>query len=250
VIVVDYRTGSKELVPHLEKLGLECHVDTLEFGDFAFEGFGPSGPINVGIERKTIGDLVSCIVGGRYAGTQLPGMLATYQESYLIVEGTMQPGEHGELMTYNGHSKSWQPYRFSKHNRERFTYSMVNRYLLTLTRAAGVKVIKTHNMARTAQELYDLYHHCRKPWEKHQTLHTFNTVATVVSTMEGEADLARRIAKELPGVGWVKSAKLANHYETAWSMLHAILEWPKELEGIVGKAVSDRIYKAVRERRK
>ena len=86
MILIDNRTGSKELFPLFPKGSAKlCH---LPFGDFSFVGNGPDEmPLNIGIERKQIREVAGEMSAGRLVGHQVPGLLATYQVVYLIVEG-------------------------------------------------------------------------------------------------------------------------------------------------------------------
>jgi ERCC4-type nuclease len=92
-ILVDYRKGGGKtdapqiIVDHLAKLGVKAEKADLQFGDFAFEGNGPDGTISIGVERKTLHDLLNCIDDARYAGHQRVGMKQMYTISYLLVEG-------------------------------------------------------------------------------------------------------------------------------------------------------------------
>ena len=59
----------------------------MDYGDAMVTGNGPCGQVDIGIERKRIGDLVNSITTGRLSGHQLPGLLAQYYKVYIIVEG-------------------------------------------------------------------------------------------------------------------------------------------------------------------
>ena len=75
MILVDSREGSKQLQPLLR----DSKLTRLEFADFAFTGSDRDGRISqIGIEYKTLPDVLSCIADGRFAGHQLPGMMKAY----------------------------------------------------------------------------------------------------------------------------------------------------------------------------
>src|SRR2546426_10716375 len=95
MILVDDRTGSKALYPFLPSGSAE--ICRLNSADYAFVGNGNGKPTLVGIERKGLNDALQCIQTGRFAGTQLPGLLHDYDVVYLIVEGAWRPGKEGTL---------------------------------------------------------------------------------------------------------------------------------------------------------
>ena len=55
MILIDSRIGSAELAPLISTPNILCQ---LEFADFTFSGNGPAGQVAVGVERKTIMDLL------------------------------------------------------------------------------------------------------------------------------------------------------------------------------------------------
>lgn len=60
--------------------------------DVIFTGRGPMGSvIEIGIEYKTIWDVLACINDGRFAGNQLPN-LREFDYAFLLIEGMIQEG--------------------------------------------------------------------------------------------------------------------------------------------------------------
>lgn len=99
MIRVDPRAGSKDLVAPLERRGLPVSVETLEFGDVSFTGHGPrERPVLLGIEHKTLSDLLGCLATKRYEGHQLVGLHNTYETAWLLVEGRWHTDTEGYLM--------------------------------------------------------------------------------------------------------------------------------------------------------
>src|SRR6266853_2289676 len=101
MILVDSRIGSCELIPHIRRACnnyIPVEETNLEFGDVCFEGNGSEGRIAIGIERKTLQDILNCIQDARYID-QRRGMLNLYQKSFLLIEGRWQPNyKDGTLM--------------------------------------------------------------------------------------------------------------------------------------------------------
>src|SRR5438105_4306269 len=92
------------MVGIINRLGVRAELNDLDFGDAAFEGRSPAGMIAVGIERKTLHDLVRCIDDARLSGHQLIGMKQMYTVRAVIIEGHWKPHDpEGWLMEgYNG----------------------------------------------------------------------------------------------------------------------------------------------------
>ena len=100
MILIDSSTGSRELLSKILETGAPaCLVDIKDEGaDYAFQGNGPDGPILIGIERKTLTDLVDSIYSGRLAGIQVPKMQETYSVRVLVVEGEWRADKEGRIV--------------------------------------------------------------------------------------------------------------------------------------------------------
>lgn len=100
---VDSRVGSKMLAPKLRQAGLPVTVTRLEYGDVAFQGQPTRGTVpDIGIEFKTLGDLVSSLRTNRLAGHQLVGLRQAYDVAYLVVEGVLAVDTRGHLFSQSG----------------------------------------------------------------------------------------------------------------------------------------------------
>lgn len=227
MIQVAREKGSKELLPYILKIGVQAELAGLQFGDFAFEGKGPKGNILIGIERKTLHDILHCIDDSRYSAHQRPGMLAMYQKSYLILEGNWKPHtENGTLMEgFNGGS-SWGECRYRS---SRVMYAKLFRYLLSVA-LSGVIVIYSRDIIHTAYNVCEVFHYFQKPWNKHTSLIEVQKLA--IPDLRGKPSLTRRWASDLEGVGVVHSMaaeryfrspiKLAQSSEVDWLRLPGI----------------------------
>jgi len=60
----------------------------------------------IGIEIKTVKDALSCVVSGRFAGHQLPGLVKEYDVVYFIIEGLWKADKEGLLEVPYG--KRWR----------------------------------------------------------------------------------------------------------------------------------------------
>lgn len=159
MLLVDYRAGSKELVKPLEKAGVPIYreedgaLPTLPFGDVAFTGRGVKNvPLDIGIEFKTLADIVQCCRDGRFSGHQLPGMRKTYDYSWLLIEGTWRHDEaSGLITTYQGPRRGWAAIP------GRMRAAEFEKHLLTFELCGGVHVRYTNSRADSVRALVELY---------------------------------------------------------------------------------------------
>jgi ERCC4-type nuclease len=245
-LLIDRRNGSIELAPYLARMGAKTEVTELEFGDFAFEGNGEHGTAFIGIERKTLGDLLACISSGRFSGHQLPGMVEMYDYQYLIVEGMYRSGDGGLLEEYNLSKRSWYAVL---HGRRQYTYAEVDRWIGTIEVHTPFKVRRAYGMQETAAQLVSMYHRWRsKKWDEHRSHLAFNIAsgkpkAGPISFRK--PSLVQCIAKELPGVGWDRSLAISRSFATVDEMVKASPKRWMEIEGI-GKGMATKIVDALK----
>lgn len=102
MIVVDDRKGSGHFAPLLQARGVACEVRRLDFGDVAFPGHGPTGPVFIGVEVKRPTDLITSLISRRLTARQLPGMLRCYDECVIAVVGRTRPNETGSISEWRG----------------------------------------------------------------------------------------------------------------------------------------------------
>ena len=242
-ILVDSRVGSKEIAPFLTTQKLPVELLTLEYGDFAFEGNGPDGPVLVGVERKRLTDLLTSMRTGRLAGHQLQGLLSTYSPCYLLVEGIFRRGSDGVLESpaWGKDARGWAPVRVGVQG---FLFSEMDNFLTSLENIAGLKIRYTSSQTQTAQTLASLYAWWGKPWLKHRSLGVVYTPAP--STIDlVEPSLLKKIAVQLPGVGWEKSVAVERKWRTVVDMILAEEKDWESLPGF-GKTLARRIVNELR----
>ena len=217
MILVDSRTGSAELLPHIIRLGVKAELSHLEFGDVCFEGKGPKGSIYVGVERKTLNDMLHCIDDSRYAAHQLPGMNRMYDKSFLALEGIWACGSppyyEGILMTSKG--VGWFPLTYRT---RRVMYSKLYRYLISIS-LSGVIITYSMDIIQTAANIVNSFHYFQKRWEDHTSL--LETQKLAIPDMRGKPSLVRRWAAELPGVGVKHSLDAEMRFKTAANLARA-----------------------------
>jgi len=236
MITFDKRIGSVGLVRYLPPGTYK--VGQLEFADAAFIGNGEASPILVGIERKTLRDLVTSMETGRLSGHQLPGLLASYGVVYLIVEGIGRDHE-GRYQHFAG--RVWTDLGIPAKG--------LTNYLNTLMVVAGVYVLRSTNEITTANMILHLYDWWQKDWEDHRGHLAFCDPTPRRLGLFVKPGLLRRVAKELPGVGWERSAEVEKRFGSVAEMIMAAPHEWKEVPGI-GKKMAENIYKELRKCRK
>jgi ERCC4-type nuclease len=184
------------MVAYIKKIGVPCEKTTLEYGDFAFEGHGPKGLITIGVERKTLHDMLHCIDDARYAAHQRPGMLNLYDKSFLIIEGCWRPHDsQGILMEGFSSGMAWGECRYRS---QRVMYSKLYRYLISVS-LSGVTVTQSRDLYGTAFNVCEMFHYFQKKWDNHTSL--IETQKLNIPTLTGKPSLVRRWAADLEGVG-------------------------------------------------
>lgn len=229
---LDDRIGAKDLQAPLQRLGVEVESVRLDFADCAWLGHGPEGPesVQVGCELKTVSDLLDI---DRFAGHQIPGLLRQYDRVWVIVEGLWRPGEDGVLEVW---SHGWAPLR---HGRRGYTYREVDHLLATLELRAGLSLRRSSTRSETAHILAGLYTWWRdKRWKEHRAHLRLARAADVA--LLTPPPLRRRVAHELPGVGYERSAAVAAHFPSTLALATADRAAWEQIDGI-GPRLAQRI---------
>lgn len=161
LILVDARAGSKELAKPLRGLGLDVPdpLPTLMYGDVSFEGRGADATsVSVGVEFKTLGDLIASIRSGRLTGPreagtmgQLHGMVASYDYAWLMIEGSWRADEKGRIVAYQGPKRGWQVAPGGMSATE------LDKHLLTFELCAGTHVWRTASRPDSIRAIASLY---------------------------------------------------------------------------------------------
>lgn len=185
-----------DIIRHLKTLGLTCEASDLSYGDAAFEGHGPEGDISIGIERKALHDMLTCIDDGRYTGHQRIGMKQMYTVSVLMVEGYWKPHDGtGHLMEGFSGGISWG---YCKQRSQRVMYHKLYRYLVSVA-MSGVIVSYSRDVFHTAFNIAEWFHYFQKPWRAHTALQEMQRVN--IPTMRNKPTLVRKWASDLEGIG-------------------------------------------------
>ncbi len=237
MILVDDRQGSQHLAKPLEKAGCPVTLGRLEYADVAFAGIGPDGdPISVGIEIKTIGEMVRDLITPRFSGHQLPGLLSSYDEVYLLVEGAAKANPfNGRLEVPR--ARGWVAVKLGSRY---IPYSTLWAHLHTLSIRTGLQLLRTYSRPETYAQVRTLYQWWQRGWANHRSHdRTYRKPVKRVDDMT-PATLVQRVANELPGIGQVRSAAVAAAFPSVWHMACAPVEEWEQIEG-VGKETARKV---------
>ena len=243
MILVDSRIGSKELLPLIQRQGVKAELTQLPFGDFAFEGHGPEGTIAVGIERKTLHEMLARIEDSHYSAHQKVGMAQLYNVSILALEGMWQCGTSPELggmlvQGFNG-GASWGP---CKYRAMATRYSKLFRYLLSLS-LSKVTVLLSANPEQTAINVVECFHYFQKDWSSHTSM--LETETLNLPSLTGKPSLVRRWAADLEGIGVKHSTAAEQRFRVPIILAAADVEDWASIPGIGGKTAQS-IIKEIR----
>lgn len=222
MILVDYKKGGTRtegapqlMVDTLTRLGLKAELSDLPFGDVAFEGRGPDGPVMVGIERKTLRDMLHCIDDARLAGHQLIGMRHIYDVRVVMLEGMWKPHDpQGWLMEGFHGGSSWGHFGVNPRgptSQKRVLYSKLYRYLISLS-LSGVIVTLSRDLFQTCFDVGEWWGYFQKPWDRHTALQEIQKVN--IPTLNFKPSLTRLWANDIDEVGLKLSALAERHFRT------------------------------------
>jgi ERCC4-type nuclease len=238
VIQVDGRAGSSSLVYSLRIGGLNAELARLDYGDIRFNGYGPDGECSIGIEYKRLNDLLKSCRDGRLAGHQVPGMVRTYQFRYLLVLGQWREGDSGllEIPVRGG----WMQIQLGASG---FLWRELEGYLQTLELRCGFHVRRCRTVADVISAVKSIYLWFGRPWDQHRSHKTIYSPPPD-RVLYQKPSLLRRVAKELPGVGWERSGAIAERYRSVMDLCCAS---PGELAQIpgIGKKTAMRIVRSL-----
>jgi ERCC4-type nuclease len=241
VILLDDRAGSGDLAPVLRQVGAQVEVVRLEFGDAALIGRGENEePVRVGVEIKKVPDLLSSMTSGRLSGHQLPGLLASYEWVWVLVEGVVRPEPQTGVLQ-EAHGGGWRDVQQGPRS---FMYRDVEHYLHSLVVRGGVHVAWTAGRHETARWLAALDSWWLKSWDEHKGHLAIHRKAGTRPRELVPPSLLRRVAAELPGIGWERSARVAGHFTSVREMVEASEEQWQQIDG-VGKKLAASIRRAL-----
>lgn len=241
MIYVDDRIGSADLIGHLRHWHVPCQLARLDFGDAAFGGNGPDGPVSIGIEIKKVHDALNCMADGRFAGHQLPGLVQDYDRVWMVVEGWYSADFSTGVLLAPGQRR-----RDLAIGARRFMYRDLDNWCTSLEMCAGVRVRRVGDRVETARVIADIFGWFQKDWDEHHS-HLAIHDAGPDRALLVKPTLCRKIAAQLPGVGWKRSIDVAGKFVTTHDMVTARVDEWESIPGI-GPGIARKVYDALRGR--
>jgi len=179
----------------------DAEIMRLEYGDFAFDGNGPNGSVIIGVERKSINDLINSIKDKRLSGRQVPGIMMTYDVGVLLVEGEWESSRAGMVMV-KGANNRWR--------KTGMVVGALKGYLFSLMWMCGMQVIYTKDHQDTVNHIKCMAAWWGKKWESHSS-HKAVTGLTMkddTSIFDIKFNIVARMSYQIQGLG-MKRAKAA-----------------------------------------
>lgn len=219
----------------------------LDVGDACFSGIGVDGKaILVCVERKKIGDVCRCINDGRYLYQAQSAKEAGYDVLCLIVEGKTRPGPKDGLLEVPvwgisprtmRRAEIWEPVKPA------MAYSRFDQYLTELDWLVGIIVKRSQDVRETAAIIKALWDNFQTPPDRHRSLKSIYK-APLSEILLVKPSLVRRVAAELPHIGWDRSLAVSRHFQSVRDMAVADAgEW-MSIDGI-GKKIAEEVVRAV-----
>lgn len=232
MLIVDRR--EKDLIGRMK----DVVVTELEYGDIQILGNGPDGGMSVGMERKKVRDLITSITSGRLSGHQIPGMTASYDVVYLLIEGEWRREESGAIKVKMGNS--WKRAHFGKRV---VKWEDVWTWLTTMEIMTGCKVKCVSGIEETVRMLAVMDRWASKEWNRHKG-HEMKRKNPAWLVPGKKPSLVRRVAEELPGIGQDRAKEVEKVFGCVKTMVNAdIKEW-LAIPGI-GKATAKIVTESV-----
>lgn len=236
MLTIDPREGSQNLIEPLSLMGLPVKKEKLEYGDVAFIGRGPEEAVlGVGLEYKSVSDLLQSWHDGRLLGHQMPGMLNSYSVVYLLVEGVIS-ADSDDRIRYLGSQGRWKTVRSETR------YTNLIGWLETLRHLYGVHIVQTANLLSTCVAIRSIYQWWQKEYLTHGTAVTIHTP----DLRRGLVTPTRimKVANTFPGVGSEKLLDIEEKFGSIREMVNADAATWREVDGI-GKKTSEAIVNYV-----
>jgi len=196
-----------------EALGSIAVRAPVPHGDAVFFGVNSdSSPIRIACERKKVSDMVASVLDGRYLSQAQAASDAGFDQLVLIVEGEIRVAKDGSIRT-----------------RPDIQYSRFDRYMTDLSLLGGILVKRSAHVQETAAIVKATWLWFQRP--DHQSLNVIYNQPHPHVTLT-KPSLVRRIAKELPGIGWGRSAAVDSFFPSVVSLVMATENDWKSIDGI------------------
>lgn len=210
MILIDDRSGSRELIniPPLDRYATLSRLSTgsTKSADVAFLANGPHGSEMLGIEVKSVDDLIDSLESARLQG--MDGQMEKMREDYspgfrwLLIYGQYKPSSEPVITGEGKPSYLLQVYRDQKGKINRksgwFTkklgtravpYGYVEGFLSgPALPSIGFNLHRVNTLEEAAVWIYILHHTWTKEWDKHKSLRSINKTGKIDRLKKGDTE--------------------------------------------------------------
>jgi hypothetical protein len=253
-ILIANDAGSKQLatIPPLDSISILLPPGDLEAGDVCFTGRSHSGDVLIGIEVKSISDLIDSISSGRLAATQIPKMHSTYDVSWLVYYGDYRyEPRTGSLQVRRRASSPWENYSNGNGygNRKPLSWSSLEAFLTS----PGFTSFNIHvKHCLTIEDVAYWIACVHAVWQKdpsaHKSFRCFDTTRSMPSRPPGDLDRVTHqiawTASTLPSIRYERGVAAARHFMSLRAMFCADARAWCAVPGI-GPTIADGAVRAI-----
>lgn len=241
MIIIDSRIGSKHLLKLIDKR-YRPKLGFLEFGDVSFDGNGPTSTVSIGIELKNIEDFLTSMRTGRLGSHQIPGLVSTYFQSFIIIEGSYRKSRSGLIEVAKGYG-GWT---YITHGNQRYMYSEFEQFQTSIQVQTPISLRYTNSRKQTAKLIEAIYTWFAKPWNKHKSLQATTKPTRLYSYNQKLKPLETILVSIIPRLGSDRARRLSRKYPTITRIIQADPRGLADVDGI-GPVLAGRIQTTLRE---
>lgn len=224
----------------IKPLGGLAIVTSIPYGDVNFLGkWEDNKDIWVCGERKHLGDLIQCINDGRHIHQIQMAREAGFEHYFFILEADYRNNRTTGIIQ----ERKGKDY---KDHESAMGYKRLKSYLHELQWYADVRVYHTKSPIQTAEIIKEIYFLFQESPEQHNSLKKiYHTPLPSTSVLLNKRpSLRRRVAAELPDVGYELSGRLESRFGSTRELINASEEELVEVEGI-GEKTARKIIERV-----
>jgi len=233
--------SAKTSVPCKSCRGTGRFLSNLVSGDVAFAGNGPESQVMIGVEIKSVADMLQSMHQGRLQ-EQIKRMAGCYDLIWLLQYGRYRANPKSKYLScpnpvqvYKSRSKTrlrdgWYDIRLDN---KPVPYGYLEAFKCSPSlMSLGVQIVRVESLEEAAQWLGVLYRTWTKPFHKHSSMRVFDSSgdklgSTRLKTMSTFPDLssdvleAAKFLSGIPGIRYERAIAIAKHFPSLDRMISA-----------------------------